>query len=85
MARNIRMTDDEKLDMVLAEAKVQFPDTFGLRAFPGDVFRISPIRFKHFVSEGQVQIVVEVKRGEKWLDMGRNTLVNIVSEATKLG
>lgn len=73
-------TSHDRIKAKLNEAKVLGP-VFGLRAFPGDNFRISPEFFKHFESEGEIQLVVEVQRDDKWLDMGRNTLDHILGEA----
>jgi hypothetical protein len=50
------------------DAAASFPPTFGLRAFPGDVFRINA--GASFVSEGAVQLVIDVQRTaqhDQWL------------------
>lgn len=62
--------DDEKA--AIAAAVKTFPETFGLRAFPGETFRLGHL-MSHFVSEGEVQLVVQINRDGTWLDFGRNT------------
>lgn len=76
------MSRFEQEQQQVADAIASFPREFGLRAFPGKRFRIAHAS-SCFVSEGDVQIVVQVHdpihaqrigRGdEPWLDFGRNT------------
>jgi hypothetical protein len=78
------MTEQEQVQFAVAAAIEAFGETFGLWGFPGDTFRISPVASKHFMSEGEVQIVVEVLRGIQWLDMGRDTAAGISREVVAL-
>jgi hypothetical protein len=61
------MSDDEKIRAAIA----RFPPTFGLRGFPGDVFRLSPTA--SYVSGGRVLLYTQRKDGNQWLDFAKET------------
>ena len=60
----------------------KFPATFGLRAFPGQVFRISLA--SSFVSEGQVILYTEVKRPDGWVSFCKGTTAELLRNIVKL-
>ena len=66
------MTKYEQEQQAINEAIASFPQEFGLRAFPGKKFRLGH-RLSHFVSEGEVQLVVQINNDGNWQDFGRNT------------
>lgn len=65
------MTAQEKLD----EAIKQFPETFGMRGFPGKVFRVS--HNKSYIScnplPNTILIYTQVQAGNEWLDFAKGT------------
>lgn len=69
----------ERKDM-LAKAIEEFPAQFGLRRFPGDIFRVS--RLDSFVADdGQtVMIYTQVKRGDEWLSFAKGTVAELKRE-----
>lgn len=49
-----------------------FPATFGLRAFPGDLFRVS--RRASYYSKPEVQVYTQIwSEGDVWLDFAKGT------------
>ena len=68
------MSDDEKIRAAIAK----FPSTFGMRGFPGDVFRISPT--SSYVSGGRVLLYTQRKDGNQWLDFAKGTESELRSE-----
>lgn len=71
---------DEEQAAIEAAIK-EFPEEFGLSGFPGERFRLGH-RMSHFVSNGEVQLVVQIWhnaekaamwRIQEWSDFGRNT------------
>jgi hypothetical protein len=77
------MTYDEQKTAV-AEAVQQFPGEFGLRAFPGDVFRVSPTNSYYSDHEHVVLLYTQVKRGDKWLDFAKGTIAELRRERITL-
>lgn len=80
----------EQEQQQITDAIAQLPETFGLRAFPGKRYRLAP-RASHFVSEGEVQLVVQAEMTadeqqkyhlQPWADFGRNTLAHLLRELT---
>jgi len=63
-------------------AIARFPATFGLRGFPGDVFRISPT--SSYVSGGRVMLYTERKDNDDWLDFSKGTESELRGEVTSL-
>jgi len=59
------MSDDEKIRTAIAK----FPATFGLRGFPGDVFRISPTASY----SGRLTLYTQRKVGNQWLDFAKGS------------
>ena len=86
----MRMTYEQEQKMT-ADAVARFPARFGLRAFPGKTFRVSP--GSSFVSEGVVQIVVQTLTTEEerkkyglaeWADFGRDAVETTLREVTNV-
>jgi hypothetical protein len=61
------MSDRDKIRAAIA----QFPATFGLRGFPGGVFRLSPD--SSYVSGGRVALYTQRKDGDSWNDFSKGT------------
>jgi hypothetical protein len=79
MARESYQREQERI----AEAMREFSGEFGLRAFPGKRFRVAD-KLAHFVSEGYVQLVVEILNGDQWQQFGRDRIEVLRGERTKL-
>lgn len=62
------MAADEKIRAAIA----RFPATFGLRGFPGDVFRLSPTA-SYINDSGRVTLYTQRKNGNQWLDFAKGT------------
>lgn len=61
----------EEAKAAVAEAVAGFPGTFGLRAYPGDTFRVCPRA--SYVSGDRVLLYTQrLVRGE-WLDFAKGT------------
>ena len=73
---SIVVSDDEKIRAAIA----RFPATFGLRGFPGDVFRISPTA--SYVSGGRVLLYTQRKDGNQWLDFSKGGESELRREVT---
>lgn len=73
---SIVVSDDEKI----RDAIARFPPTFGLRGFPGDVFRISPTA--SYVSGGRVLLYTQRKDGNQWLDFSKGSESELRREVT---
>ena len=73
---SIVVSDDEKIRAAIA----RFPTTFGLRGFPGDVFRISPTA--SYVSGGRVLLYTQRKDGNQWLDFSKGSESELRREVT---
>ena len=72
------MTADET--RAIADAAAQFPETFGLRAFPGERFRISPRA--SYMSGEKVVLYTQVRQGEAWVDFAKGTPAEIRAQVT---
>ena len=72
------ISDDAKIRDALA----RFPPTFGLRGFPGDVFRLSPT--SSYVSGGNVMLYTQRKEGDHWLDFSKGTEPELRGEIVPL-
>lgn len=64
------------------DAIARFPPTFGLRGFPGDVFRLSPT--SSYVSGGSVMLYTQRKEGDHWLDFSKGTEPELRGEIVPL-
>lgn len=64
---------------IILAARKPFPEKFGLRAFPGDTFRISE-RDSYVNDSGDVQLYTEVLRGDKWLSFAKGTPAELAKE-----
>lgn len=63
------MTRDQELQTVHAAA-AEFPATFGLKAFPGRVFRISTAA-SYCTIGGDVQLYTQALSDDGWLDFAK--------------
>ena len=72
------ISDSDKI----RDAIARFPSTFGLRGFPGNVFRISPT--SSYVSGGRVMLYTERKDDGGWSDFSKGTESELRSEITSL-
>jgi hypothetical protein len=66
----------------IRDAIARFPPTFGLRGFPGDVFRLSPT--SSYVSGGSVMLYTQRKEGDHWLDFSKGTEPELRGEIVPL-
>jgi hypothetical protein len=76
----------EMVDQAIAE----FPETFGLRAFPGDVFKLSS-QASYVNDGGQVQLYTMIKKedaksptGYCWLSFAKGTANELRREIVRL-
>lgn len=77
------MTDQEKITAALA----QFPKRFGLRGFPGDVFRCSETH--SYVSEAGGEVTVYLERlapqlESHWLPFSKGSVAEIQRELVRI-
>lgn len=56
----------------------EFPPVFGMRAFFGDLFRVSPSA--SFFSGSELLLYTQVKRGDDWLDFCKGTSDELLAE-----
>ena len=70
--------NQEKVDEVIA----RFPETFGIRAFPGKVFSIS--RFNSYWNGREVMLYTQRKEGDNWLDFCKGTERELSVQIVKL-
>ena len=68
----------------VASAAAEFPATFGLRAFPGDLFRID-LKTSYLNDAGEVMLYTQ-RRGERgdWLAFAKGSVLELKREATDL-
>lgn len=59
----------------------QFPATFGLRAFPGEMFRVS--RADSFVSWGRVLVYTERLAGDRWVSFAKGAPEELRAQLTR--
>jgi hypothetical protein len=71
------VSDDEKI----RDAIGRFPRTFGLRGFPGDVFRISPTS-SYIDDSRRVVLYTQRKTGNQWLDFSKGSESELRREVT---
>ncbi len=64
----------------IRDAIAEFPAEFGLRAFPGERFRISEAAC--FVSEGRVVLYTYVLRDGNWLAFAKGSPAELRREIT---
>lgn len=63
--------DWERNNNMVRDEASKFPETFGLRAFPGKVFQIS--RTASYVSEGRVYLYVYIQNSNGWESFCKGT------------
>lgn len=69
--------------LAIVNAAAEFPETFGLRAFPGEKFRVSISA--SYVSDGQVMLYTDVwsrARGE-WQSFAKGTPAELRAQICK--
>ena len=69
-------------DANICYAVARFPPTFGLRGFPGDMFRLSPM--SSYISGGNVMLYTQRKEGDHWLDFSKGTEPELRGEIVPL-
>lgn len=57
--------------MTIEEAMAKFPETFGLKAFPGRTFRFS--RSASYMRDTEVVLYAQVDTPSGWVDFGKGT------------
>lgn len=65
----------------VADAIATFPETFGLKAFPGSVFRIG--KRESFVSQGTVMLYTLIQKEDQWLAFAKGTIGELRSQIVK--
>lgn len=74
------LTYTERQDAIKREAE-KFPETFGLRGFPGERFRVS-LAASHFAFGGVV-LYTQIKGDDgKWRDFAKGTPAELRREVT---
>ncbi len=74
------MTNDDKIAEVLA----RFPKAFGLRGFPGDVFRCST-RASYINDAGGVTVYTERRvDGDVWQDFAKGTECELRAQLVRI-
>lgn len=66
------LTYDEQIERVKQVCST-FPATFGLRAFPGDVFRVEPRDSYIHDTQGYVVLYTHIKKGDMWSGFAKGT------------
>ncbi len=64
--------------MPIEEAIAKFPETFGLKAFPGRTFRFS--RSASYMRGSEVVLYTQVNTGSGWVDFGKGTIKEFQQE-----
>jgi hypothetical protein len=67
---------------ILDETIKTFPEEFGLRAFPGDRFRIS--EHSSYFSGKTLYLYTEIAIGDKWLSFAKGTPAQLRREIINL-
>jgi len=80
MTTDYRTTDSntERIQAAIA----LFPATFGLRAHPGKVFRMSTSY--SYISSGQVMLYTEILLNGEWLSFAKGTIQEMQREVKPL-
>lgn len=65
---SIVVSDAEKIRTAIE----RFPATFGLRGYPGDVFRLSPTA-SYIDDSRRVMLYTQRKTGNQWLDFAKGS------------
>ena len=71
-----------KQQAILDETIRSFPRVFRLRAYPGEVFRISAD--SSYFSGETLYLYTEVQRGETWQSFAKGTIAELRREITAL-
>lgn len=76
---NTRTLSYEEEQQAIKDAIARFPEEFGLRAFPGDRFRISEGASYYSASNG-VMLYTQRKVGKEWRDFCKGTECELRNE-----
>jgi hypothetical protein len=68
----------EQQKAMVMDAMKQFPAEFGLKAFPGEKFRVS-LRTSYVNDSGVVMLYTERLVGDKWLDFAKGTVTELTA------
>jgi hypothetical protein len=77
------MLDFEVQQERIKTAIKQFPETFGLRAFPNRTFKISNAA-SYVTNEGVVMLYTFVKEGEKWVTFCKATVEELKQQIVEV-
>jgi hypothetical protein len=72
----------EQAQTEIKAAISKFPNTFGLRAFPGKVFRLSEA--SSYFSDETLYLYTEVQDRDSWLSFGKGTVSEVSSQIVQL-
>lgn len=76
------ISDEQRLILVRAEI-AKLPATFGLRAYPGHVFRVS--EHDSYINDfGVMMLYTEINDCGKWKSFAKGTAVELKAEITYL-
>lgn len=64
------------------EAAKQFPEEFGLQAFPGERFSISEDA-SYVNDKDVVMLYVYVKKGDRWMSFAKGTVAELLKEVVR--
>lgn len=70
------------MDKDIQDEIAKFPAKFGLRAFPGDTFQISPAA--SFKSGNQILLYVYIQQGNGWAAFSKGTPAELRSQIVPL-
>ncbi|HKV44607.1 MAG TPA: hypothetical protein VJT32_08040 [bacterium] len=74
------------ITQLIADTIAQFPAEFGLRAFPGERFRIS--RMSSYASDwpvpGTIYLYTQRRVGDRWLDFAKATPAELRTQVVAL-
>jgi hypothetical protein len=73
------MIHREQQLVLIRETMAAFPETFGLRAYPGLVFRID-LNDSYVRDDGDMQLYTHVQRGDKWLSFAKGSPDELLRE-----
>lgn len=76
----------QQYEQRIKDAIAKFPETFGLRAFPGKVFKISfsASYIAEYDSDNPVELYTLVKVGDRWESFCKGTVAELQANIVKL-
>lgn len=72
------LSSEERAALIQAAAQ-QLPETFGLRAFTGDTFRVN-LSSSYLTETNRVMLYTDILKGDKWLSFAKGTLSELKEE-----